>query len=341
MKKVLGLLGSIIFLSACTDELISEGNDLLTLESRKIGILCEGNFLWENAQMDVWVPDSSSFISNAFEKANNKPLGDVLQSAVLYGSKLYLVVNSSGIVYSVNPKTLEVLERYTTGFTSPRYAVGYQGKLYVSEINANNVVVLDTLDGSISEIPVMKKTNGERSGWTENITVWNNKIISAVYDGFLWVYSPSEKETDLIALDTGAQYLAVDAKKRLWVGCSHGKSSSLTAFDVDFNTIARKEWKNEGSMGHLSNSMTGDTLWYTISGELKGITIDDMDNEFSVKVPYASIYGMDVDPRTGEIYVSDALDYVSRGRWSVLNPAGDSIIHSGKTGIIPGGFVFF
>ena len=47
MRKVLGLLGSIIFLSACTDDPISEGNDALTLESRKVGILCEGNFLWE------------------------------------------------------------------------------------------------------------------------------------------------------------------------------------------------------------------------------------------------------------------------------------------------------
>ena len=340
MRKVLGLLGAIVFLSACTDDPISEVNEKLTLESRKVGILCEGNFLWENAQMDIWVPDSARFISKAFEKANNKPLGDVLQSAVLYGSKLYLVVNSSGIVYSVNPKTLEVLERYT-GFTSPRYAVGYQGKLYVSDINANNVAVLDTLDGSISSIPVLKKPNGERSGWTENIIVWNDKIISAVYDGFLWVHNPIEKETDLIALDTGAQYLALDAKNRLWVGCSDGESSSLTAFDASFNTMARKEWKNEGSLGNLSTSVTRDTLWYTTSGELNGISINDIDNEFPVIVPYTSIYGMGVDPRTGEIYVSDAVDYVSQGRWLSLTPNGDSITHMGKTGIIPGGFSFF
>jgi hypothetical protein len=330
----------IFFFLGCKDTPNRGESTLTTYQNKKVGILCEGNFLWGNAQLDVWVLDSNLFIDKAFEKSNQKPIGDVLQSAFMYGNSLYLVVNNSGLLYVLNPNTLEVRKRIT-GFKSPRYAAVHDGKIYISDLEANAVSVFDTLTEEVKSIQILENAEGSRSGWTEGICFWNQKIVAAVNDGFLWVFDPVAISSELIETDTGSRHIAIDSRNRLWIGSSSGVQSSLKALNQDFELVYTKSWTNEGEISRLSASLTGDTLWCIRSGSLVGISVESPVQEFSKIVPYTNIYGMGIDPATGEIYVSDAGDYVSRGRWSMLNSAGDSIIHSGKTGIIPGGFVFF
>ena len=330
----------VFFFLGCRDTPSDGGSKLTTYKNNKVGILCEGNFLWGNAQFDVWAPDSNLFVDKAFEKANQKPIGDILQSAFKYGNSLYLVVNNSGLLYALNPTTLEVRKRIT-GFKSPRYAAAYDGKIYISDLEANAVSIFDTLTDEVKSIQILENVDGARSGWTEEICFWNQQIVATVNDGFLWVFDPTTNSSKLIETDTGSRYLAVDSRNRLWIGSSSGNQSSLKALNQNLEVVYAKSWTKEGELTRLSASLTGDTLWYIRSGSLTGMSVESMEQEFSKVVPYTNIYGMGIDPNTGEIYVSDAGDYVSRGRWSVLNPAGDSIIHSGKTGIIPGGFVFF
>lgn len=338
--RIAYFIAIVFFFLGCRDTPSDGDSTLTTYKNKKVGILCEGNFLWGNAQLDVWVPDSNLFVDKAFEQANQKPIGDILQSAFRYGSSLYLLVNNSGLLYALNPTTLEVRKRIT-GFKSPRYAAAHDGKIYITDLEANAVSVYDTLTEEITSIQILKNAEGVRSGWTEGICFWNQKMVAAVNDGFLWVFDPLTNSSELIEADTGSKQLAIDSRNRLWIGSSSGKQSSLKALSQNFEVVYAKSWTNEGELSRLSASLTGDTLWFIRSGTLAGLSIESPEIEFSKVVPYTDIYGMEVDPTTGEIYVSDAGDYVSRGRWSVLNPSGDSIIHSGKTGIIPGGFVFF
>jgi streptogramin lyase len=288
----------------------------------------------------VWSADSNLFVDKAFEKANQKPIGDVLQSAFMYGNTLYLVVNNSGILYALNPNTLKVRKRIT-GFKSPRYAAAHNGKIYISDLEANAVNVYDTLTDELKSVQILQNAKGTRSGWSEDICFWNQNIVAAVNDGFLWIFDPATSVSKLIEADTGSKYLAIDSRNRLWIGANSGNQSSLKALNQNLEEVYAKTWTKEGELTRLKASLTGDTMWLIRSGQLAGISVGSPEEEFSKVVPYTNIYGMGIDPNTGEIYVSDAGDYVSRGRWSVLNPAGDSIIYSGKTGIIPGGFVFF
>ena len=332
---------TIILLSfGCKDAPNGGVSELTTYNNKKVGILCEGNFLWGNAQLDVWSADSNLFVDKAFEKANQKPIGDILQSAFMYGNTLYLVVNNSGILYALNPNTLKVRKRIT-GFKSPRYAAAHNGKIYISDLEANAVTVYDTLTDELKSVQILQNAKGTRSGWSEDICFWNQNIVAAVNDGFLWIFDPATSVSKLIEADTGSKYLAIDSRNRLWIGANSGNQSSLKVLNQNLEEVYAKTWTKEGELTRLKASLTADTMWLIRSGQLAGISVESPEEEFSKVVPYTNIYGMGVDPNTGQIYVSDAGDYVSRGRWSIINPSADSIIHSGKTGIIPGGFVFF
>ena len=50
-------------------------------------------------------------------------------------------------------------------------------------------------------------------------------------------------------------------------------------------------------------------------------------------------YGLTVDPRTSEVYLADALDYVQPG-WVFRYSARGGLLDSFQVGIIPGAFCF-
>jgi DNA-binding beta-propeller fold protein YncE len=57
-------------------------------------------------------------------------------------------------------------------------------------------------------------------------------------------------------------------------------------------------------------------------------------------VPYTTGYGLAVNPQNGDIYITDAYDYIRKGRVVILNAGADSIKNSFFSGIIPSSFVF-
>jgi hypothetical protein len=204
----------------------------------KVLILCEGNFLWENAQLDVWLPDSQMLISNAYEKQNNKPLGDILQSGLYSNGRLWLSVNNSGKILELDPKTLiETQKNITPNF--PRY-LSYLpsiNSLFATDLKKNQVRELDATNLSTKHTySVLPQKTGEFSGWTEHILVWNEKIVAANLDGNLLIIDPISKNQNLLKIDSGASYLSIDRYNQLWVACISGKESSLIQIKQDLDT---------------------------------------------------------------------------------------------------------
>lgn len=330
----------IFFMGSCIKEPVDSGNVNVSEKDARVAVLCEGNFMWNNAQLDIYNPDSNALWSNAFEAINNRPIGDVLQSGLLYGNTLWLVVNNSGLIVGVNPQTLKVKHQINVG-KSPRFATAFKGKLYISDLENNAVTVLDTQSLSTRTLPVRKNATGTRAGWTEHIIEYNNYIVSAVYDGYIWVYDPQTDISKLITCPKGAQFLSVDAQNRLWVGANDADSSSLTCLNADFTVTERVEFPPKNNLTRMCLSRSRDSLWMLVGGNLQCCDLRNPKKSIFVPVvPYTMGYGLSVNPQNGDIYITDAYDYIRKGRVVILNAGADSIKNSFFSGIIPSSFVF-
>lgn len=337
VRIVVGL--TLIGTTACIKDPAAQNSTPISSNTARVAVLCEGNFMWNNAQLDIYNPDSNALWSNAFEAVNNRPIGDVLQSGIVYGNTLWLVVNNSGKLVSLDIHTLKLKSQINIS-KSPRYAFPFKGSLYVTDLESNAITILDTLNLSKRILPVLPNPSGVRSGWTEQITQFNNQIVAAVYDGFLWIYNPQTDSTRLIKTEKGTQFLSVDARKQLWVGAQDNDISILTCFDENFQVKERIQFPQGENITRMCGSITGDSLWLLVGGALECRNLRSPRVAIKKVVPYTTGYGLGVNPYNGDVYVSDAYDYIRKGRVVGLNAGGDSIKYSFFSGIIPASFVF-
>ena len=61
-------------------------------------VVCEGTFMFANASLSYYNPDSSIIENSVFYRANKFKLGDVAQSMVIRDSLGFIVVNNSARV---------------------------------------------------------------------------------------------------------------------------------------------------------------------------------------------------------------------------------------------------
>ena len=330
-------LPSLILFQSCEDQVIGppliapQGND-------RVAVLCEGNFMWGNAKLDVISTDSSGtrIWNNAFEAVNNKPIGDVLQSALVAGNNLFLSVNNSGKVLAIDPVSLKQTKSNNT-LKSPRNLLMVGGQLWVSDLYANKISVLDT-----SNLKTVKEIL--MPGWTENMVRWGDYVAVAAYKGEVLLLNPSTHAVErTLKVDSGALYLAVDAAMQLWVGCASNGKSSLSAFalgQIDIVEVAH--WKMTGDLGSIQLSRNGGTLFVSRKNKLYSYRADaqsEANMSVLIEPGVTQLYGYYYDAVSNTFYFADAKDYVSNGavvRCPMDDMSKKSVL---TTGVNPSGFV--
>lgn len=304
-------------------------------------LLNEGNMGSNKASLDYYDYETGVYMRNIYAERNPdvvKELGDVGNDLQIYGNRLYAVINCSNMVEVMDVETARHIGQVS--IPNCRYIAFKDGYAYVSsyagpvEMNPNArrgyVAKVDTLTLQVTDTCVV--------GYQpEEMAVVGNKLYVANSGGYM---APDyDRTVSVIDLNTfsvsgtidvaiNLHRMETDSRGYLYVssrGDYRGISSMTFVIDTETDEVVEK-------LNMLPNSnmtMVGDSLYiycsewsyntntsvntYALYNTLahKTVTRNFIKDgtEKNIKVPY----GLAVNRSTGEIFVTDAGDYVTPG----------------------------
>jgi len=322
-----------------------------------IFIINEGNFMYGNASLTYYDPETREVVEDLFFNTNGIPLGDVALSMVIRGNLGYVVVNNSGRIYIFNTSTFEA-EGKITGLTSPRYIHFINdNKAYVTDLYALSIAVVDPATREVTgAIPVSNNNNEFYQHATEQMVQYDKYIYTNCwsYDNqILVIDSESDQVIDSIEVRKQPNSMVLDIFNALWVMCDGGvEGSSYGAEAPGLLRIGPGETEAQVILSfspgqrpsELKINGRGDTLYFINEDVFRYPVNGSAGPELIIQSPYEAngpygFYGLGVDPVNSEIYVADAIDFVQRGvvyRYSSEGVPVDTI----RAGIAPGEFCF-
>ncbi len=365
-KNIVLVLLALLLVSGCMkDDSVYDFNRLhADAKGRAVFIVNEGNFMYGNASLTYYQPDSGKVLNDIFYKTNGLPLGDVATSMALRDTLGYVVVNNSGKIYILNTRTFRY-EGKITGLVSPRniYLVSNQ-KAYVTDLYAKAITIVNPATRQITGKIDLDNHNPEFYQHSSEQMVFLGKyafVNSWSYDDkILVVDTYSDRLIDSIRVVKQPNSMVLDKYQRLWVlsdgsfaGSAYGQdTAALTCIDP----VARKIIKvfrfhdMGASPSNLCINASGDSLFFLYNSWTGGrvahpgvyamaVDANEIPGRAWIPQGHHLFYALGLDPADGSVYVSDARDYLSRGEVYVYSP-GARLKDSLQAGIIPGSFCF-
>ena len=335
--KIYSVFFLIIVLASCVKDAPVANSKKVDLSSKGVYIVNEGNFNFGNSSLSYYNVHDSAVQEDVYSSANNSVLGDVAQSMVLYKGKAYVVINNSGRVKVLDTATTKELT-HIHGFISPRYFLPIgNGKAYVSDLYANAISVVDLnsniIVGAIS-----------CAGWTEEMALCAGKVfVCNLKSTQLYIVDIStDKLVDSIAIGYGASSLQEDKNGKLWVlsGGDQSRAAQLQRINPISEVVEAVFVFESGSPQHLKTNGSRDSLYYLNNGVYAiAVSADALPKTPMISAGNSIFYGLGIDPQSGDIYVSDAMDYVQKSTIYRYNSKGN-LRHSFKSGINSNSFCF-
>jgi len=358
-KLILFALPLLISLHGCMEDdlLWDMEKPAYDLHTDGIFVVNEGNFMYGNASLTYYDPETGKVIDDVFFQTNGLPLGDVAHSMTIRDSLAYVVVNNSGRIYMIHSSTFE-LKGKITGLTSPRYIHFISDrKAYVSDLYARSIAVVDPQTMEVTgSIPVSNHDKESYQHATEQMLQYDRFVYTNCwsYDNqVLVIDSDLDQVVDSIELLKQPNSMVLDRNHALWVLCDGGGEGNPYGHEAGgLMKIGAGSTEAELIISFPENDIprdlkingTGDTLYFINGGVYRYAVSGLTDPELLIESPYGEsmlygFYGLEVDPVSSELYVADAIDFVQRGRVYRFGPDGLPV-DTFRTGIAPGAFCF-
>ncbi len=330
-------------------------------------LLNEGNMGTNKASLDRYDYRTATLTRNIYAQANPdvpKELGDVGNDLRSYGNRLYAVINGSnkvevmrlndcrrigqvdipncrqvafhggyayvtsyagpvlidedyaqlGYVAKVDTATLRVVARCTVGFQPDGIAVSGE-RLYVANSGGYRV---PNYENTLSVIDIATFTEIERVPVAINLSQ-----VTADRQGKIWVSSRGDY------IEHGSGLFCYDARKH--------------RLEKSFDLPVERFWLKGDSLYTLSSGEYEPGGGAPVYGIVDTRTLSVLTRCFIADGAESAIrhpYGLAVNPVTGDIYVTDARDFVNPGRLFSFTPEGE-MMWQVRTGDIPTRITFY
>lgn len=322
---------------------------VVTSFEKGVFIINEGNYNWGNASVTFFDQKTNKVVHDVFNLVNQRTLGDVAESMSIAGNNGYLMINNSNrieVVAAENFKSVATIN----GLHSPRFmTMAGPGKAYVTNLQSN-ISIIDlnnhTVTGTI-----------KTSSWTENMISYQHYVLVTSIGSFSEPSSGRKAQLFLIdtrtdriidSIQTGKEPIGmvIDKKDKVWVLCSGGydsfESPSLMRINPELRMVEKVFTFSDPKLipSRLCINATGDTMYFLRQGVCR-MAVSDNDLPAQPLIPSEGrlLYGLAVQPSTGYIFTSDAIDYVQTGKVYQYRQDG-TLIRSFMAGRIPGSFCF-
>lgn len=319
---------------------IAQGSDIIGMY-----LLNEGNMGSNKCSLDYLDYVQGYYVRNLYAERNPhvvKELGDVGNDIQVYGSKLYVVVNCSNKVEVLDART--GIRIGQVDIPNCRYVRFYRGHAYVSSyvgpVQLNNP---DAVKGAVYKIDtlslkaVAKCTVGYQP---DELEVLGQYLYVANSGGYMapdYDYTVSVielegfRQVEKIPVGINLHRIKADSEGKLWV-TSRGDYMNIPS---NLYVLEKRRGRNDmevtDTLGIPCSNfcISGDSLYYYSTEwnnftQQNTITYGIINTKTKQKVSSSFItdgtesditipYGIMIHPDTGDIYVTDAKNYVSSG----------------------------
>lgn len=357
-------------LSACRgDDIIigpetEEMGDTIVSQVLGLYLLNEGNMGSNKSTLDYYDFTRARYIRNIYSAANPgmaQSLGDVGNDLAIYGSRLYAVLNCSNMVEVMDVSTATHIGQvnvpncrylcfagafvYLTSYAGPVQLGGHSQIGYVAKIDTATLQIVDTCHVGFQP---------------DGLAVYDGKLYVANSGGYLVPnYETTVDVIDLFSFRKIASIdvapnldkLCVDTYGQLWVssrGDYFDRESRLYCVDIRSNRVidtldipVGDMWLDGDSLYVCASAFSYQTMQQEsvcgiVDVSLRQIVTRQLVSDGTqIEVPY----GIAVHPKTKDIYITDAGNYVTPGVLYCFAPDGAQR-WSVRTGDIPAHFAF-
>lgn len=320
-------------------------------------IVNEGGFGNSNTSLSFYSLETQQVTNNVFQSTNSRPLGDQSQSMTIHGTDGFVVVQNSAKIEVIDIDNFESIATISDDLISPRYFIGFDAnKGYVSDWGdgfSGKVHVIDLSTHSIT------KTISTGSGSNEML-LRGDLLYVANAGGFGVDNTISVIDTDtdevvnIIEVGDNPSNLELDDAGNIWIlGKGH------LVFDADFNIVedeSSHSWLSQlgaddnivltiifdGFTFNIADDLvinnTTDRIFFTYDGAVRNLSSNDGQGSFEPFIEQ-SLYGLALDPTTGNLIGTEAPDFSSGGSMIFYDAAGVEV-SSVTIGIGPNSVVY-
>lgn len=318
------------------------------------------------ATLDFYDYNEGVYYRNIYADANPnviKEMGDVGNDILIYGNKMYVVINASNKLEVLNAYTVEKIK--SIDIPNGRSLAAHNGKIYMSSYDGpikidpqaplGKVYEIDTLSLSIERETVVGYQPEELAVVGNHLYVANSGGYRVPdYDRTISVIDLNNfEEIDQIDVAENLNKLQADEAGSLWVtsrGDYYGSTSNLykvnpesQEIEVDFGVPMGDFVQHDHTIYFYANEFNYNTYTYQKSFGMIDMQTNELLPDQFVDQQYLdeieTPYGLAINPENGDIFLTDAGNYVSTGFVYCFNKNG-KLEWKTKGGNIPAHFAF-